>query len=332
MNRKVVIRQPGGLDEIGVIEEAEPVPADGEAKIRILAAGAAYGDIMLRRGVTGGRFPVTPGYDLVGVIETVPPTSTFRVGDQVAALSGLGGQQTIICLPEHELVAVPPNVLPEKAVCVVLNYVTAYQLLVRSARLRRGNTAFIYGLAGGVGTAMQQIAGELGIALYGTASSGRLEAARRGGATVFNRDDPDWATLFDASLPGGVDAVFDPIGGANLYRSFELLAPKGKLVVLGASSAVQGDGNAKLKIAGTLARIVTLKLRHGSRRTGVYHIERAKKAHHDEFREDLTTLLGWLAAGKIDPVIDRVLPLAEARHAQELLESSHVTGKIVLKP
>ena len=92
------------------MEEAEPVPGPGEAKVRILAAGAAYGDVLLRRGLADGRFSVKPGYDLVGVVEALGPgTSRFQVGDQVAALSGSGGQQRCICLSEGELITVPPN-------------------------------------------------------------------------------------------------------------------------------------------------------------------------------------------------------------------------------
>ena len=101
MNRKVVIRRAGGLDGIERVEEAEPVPGPCEAKVRTLAAGAAYGDVLLRRGLAGGRFPVTPGYDLVGMVEALGPgASRFQVGDQVAALPGTGGQQGCICLAE----------------------------------------------------------------------------------------------------------------------------------------------------------------------------------------------------------------------------------------
>ncbi len=333
MNRKVVIRRAGGLDEIELVEEAEPVPGPGEAKIRILAAGAAYGDVLLRSGLAGGRFPVTPGYDLVGVVEALGPgASRFQVGDQVAALPGTGSQQRCICLAEGELITVPPGLSADKAVSVVLNYTTAYQLLTRAARLRKGDVAFIYGLAGGVGTAMRQVAKQLGIVVYGTASSGKLEAARQGGTVAFDRDDPGLVAAVQARRPGGVDAVFDPIGGPSLDRSYRLLAPGGTLVALGAASAVQGGGSPKLKLAGTLARLLRLKLRPGSRRVEIFVIPWSKKKHPEQFRGDVAILFGWLKEGLIDPVVDQVLPLDQARRAQELLEGSNVSGKIVLRP
>ena len=333
MNGKIVIRRPGGLDQIELVQEAEPSPAPGQAKLRIIAAGAAYGDVLLRRGLAGGRSPVTPGYDLVGVVEALGPgASQFQVGDQVAALPGTGGQQQHICLPESELIAVPPTLPADKAVSVILNYTTAYQLLARAARLKKGDTAFLYGLAGGVGTATRQVAKQLGIAVCGTASRGKLDAVRRDGTVAFDRDDPDLISAVLARWPGGVDAVFDPIGGASLDRSYRLLAPGGTLVMLGAASAVQGSGNPKLRLAGTLARFLRLKLRPGSRRVELFVIARSKKKHPGQFREDVLTLLGWLKEGKIDPVIDRVLPLSEARQAQELVEKAQVSGRIVLQP
>lgn len=332
MNRKVVIRRPGGLDQIELVEEAEPVPGPGEAKVRILAAGAAYGDVLLRRGLAGGRFPVTPGYDLVGVVEELGPrASQVGVGDQVAAMPGTGGQQRYICLAEDELIAVPPSLPADKAVSIVLNYTTAYQLLTRAARLKTGDAAFIYGLAGGVGTAMRQIAQQLGIAVYGTASRSKLAAARQGGTVAFDRDDPNLLASVQAQRPGGVDAVFDPIGGASLNRSYRMLAPGGTLVMLGVASAVQGGGSPKLKLAGTLGRFLWLKLRPGSRRAMLFLIPQSKKKHPEQFREDVAILLGWLKEGRLEPVTE-TLPLDEVRHAQELLEGSHVSGKIVLQP
>ena len=201
----------------------------------------------------------------------------------------------------------------------------------RAAGLKAGQTAFIYGLAGGLGSAMQQVAAQLGIRLYGTASAARLAEARRGGATAFDRHDPSWVATARAAQPSGFDAVFDPIGGGSLARSYGLLAPCGTLVILGAAVTVQGKGDPRLKIVGTLARFLWLKLRPGSRRVRLYVISQAKQ-HPSQFRDDLAMLFGWLAEGKINPAIHAVLPLADARRAQEMLERSEAVGKIVLTP
>ncbi len=318
MNQKVIIRRPGGLDQITLADAPDPLPGEGEALVRVLAAG--------------GRFPVTPGYDLVGTVEALgPETSRVRVGDRVAALSGTGAQQQLVCLSEAMLVAVPPGIAPEKAVAVVLNYSTALQLLTRAVALKAGQTAFIYGLAGGLGSAVQQVAAQLGIRLYGTASGARLAEARRGGAIAFDRQDPDWIAAARAAQPGGFDAVFDPVGGDSLPRSYGLLATHGTLVMLGAAATVQGTGDPRLKMVGTLARFLWLKLHPGSRHVRLWVTSQARQ-HPDQFRKDLDMVFGWLAEGKIDPAIHAVLPLGEACRAQDMLERSAAAGKIVLIP
>ena len=99
MNQKVIISRPGGLNELVVEAADDPVPGEREALIRVEAAGVAFGDILMRRGAAGGRFPQTPGYDLVGVVQSLGPnTSRVCIGDRVAALPGKNAQQQLICL------------------------------------------------------------------------------------------------------------------------------------------------------------------------------------------------------------------------------------------
>ena len=169
MNEKVVVDRPSGPDVLKVVSEVEPVPQPNQVKVRILASGAAFGDVLLRRGigVAASTFPVTPGYDFVGVVEALGAgSSKYAVGDQVAGLPIRGGYQRFICLPEAELIPVPQDLPPNDVVSVILNYTTAYQLLTRAARLRSGDTALIHGAAGGVGTAMLQLAQLMGIKLW----------------------------------------------------------------------------------------------------------------------------------------------------------------------
>lgn len=329
MNHKVSIRAAGGLEQIVWVEAAVPTPAEGEVLVRVEAAGAAFGDVLLRRGVAGGRFPVTPGYDLVGVVEALGlGTGRFRVGDRVVGFPGQGAQQERVCVPELELAAVPLSVSPEMAVAAVLNYHTALQLLTRDARLKPGDSAFLYGLAGGLGGAVRDVAAQLGVRVYGTASGQRLGEAGRN-ATAFDRSRPDWVAEARRAEPGGFDAVFDPLGGKSLSRSFGLLSRRGTLFMLGAASTVQGDGSPRMKLAATLARFLWLKLRPGGRRVRLFLVETAAK-RPDSFNEDMARLFGWLVDGRIDPKIHATLPLSEARAAQEMLERGDARGKVVL--
>lgn len=162
----------------------------------------------------------------------------------------------------------PAAVSDDKPVAVVLNYLTALQLLTRAAGLRRGQTVFVYGVRGGIGSPMVEIGHELGIAVHGTAHGSRLADAP-GGVRLFDRDAPHLAGTVRAFAPEAYDAVLDPVGGASRSRSWRLLGPRGTLVMFGAASAAQ-NGPPLLAHAGTMLRLGMLKLRSGSRRVAMY--------------------------------------------------------------
>lgn len=333
MNEKVVVDGPGGLDVLKVVSEAEPVPQKGQVKVRILASGAAFGDVLLRRGVgvTASAFPVTPGYDFAGVVEELGAGSVkYAVGSQVAGLPIRGGYQRFICVAEDDLIPVPQGLEPNSVVSVILNYTTAYQLLTRAVQLKAGDTALFHGAAGGVGTAMLQLARLLGVKLYGTVSTGKMDVVRQLGGTPIDYKRSDFIRELRALEPNGVQAVFDPVGGAQLNRSYRTLARHGTLVLFGASSAVQA-GNPLRALASTGLRFLGLKLRPDSRRVVSYLIEPARKKHPEHFRQDVQTLLELLREGKIEPQIAKVLPLRDVRQAHELLEGAKVTGKVILQ-
>jgi D-arabinose 1-dehydrogenase-like Zn-dependent alcohol dehydrogenase len=138
---RIVITRYGGPEQLRVIEEARPEPGEGEVRVRVLAAGVSLPDLLMREGVhpETPRLPFTPGWDLVGVVERLGAgVSGIRPGQVVAALPIIGAYAEVVCLPRSELVAVPPGLDPAKAVALVLNYVTAYQMLHRSAHVGPG--------------------------------------------------------------------------------------------------------------------------------------------------------------------------------------------------
>ncbi len=327
---RVVIRAVGGLEEIGWEEAPITKPEAGQVRVRVEFAGAAFGDVLLRRGVAGGRFPVTPGYDFVGLVEAVGPGANhFPPGARVVGFPGTGGQQDYFCGPETDLASVPEGIAPEKAVAAVLNYLTAYQLLTRAVGLKAGDTAFVYGLAGGLGSAMRQVAKPLGIKLYGTASPARLAQARDG-ATAFDRSRPDWPASALRVCPEGFDAVFDPVGGASLNRSYRLLSRRGTLAMIGSASSIQGSGSVRVGMVGTILRFALLKLRPDRRHARIVLVEGPTK-NSERFRTDMAVLFRWMSEGVIDPHVQTILPLRDAATAQAMLESGDVAGKIVLR-
>jgi NADPH:quinone reductase-like Zn-dependent oxidoreductase len=172
-NRRVVITALGGPEVLQVVNDEVPNPAPGEVRVRIAVSGVAFADVLMRYGLYSPvpALPYSPGYDIVGDIESVGSGVTqWAAGDAVAAITRVGGYSQFINLPEGELFRVPPGLDPAEAVSLVLNYVTAYQLIHRIARLKGGDSVLIHGAGGGVGTAALQLGRIAGLKMFGTAS------------------------------------------------------------------------------------------------------------------------------------------------------------------
>ena len=153
---RIIVSHYGGPEELEVVEEECPEPRRGEVRVRVLAAGVSLPDIMMREGIHPETppLPFTPGWDLVGVVDRLGDgVGGLEPGDLVAALPIHGAYAECVCLPQHELVPVPSGLDPADAVSLILNYVTAYQMLHRSARVTSGHRVLIHGAAGGVGSA-----------------------------------------------------------------------------------------------------------------------------------------------------------------------------------
>jgi NADPH2:quinone reductase len=251
-----------------------------------------------------------------------------------------GGYSEFVCLRQSELIPAPQGVSPE-AVSLILNYITAYQMLHRSAKVRPGQRVLIHGAAGGVGSALLQLAGLAGVEMYGTCSSrGASVVSELGGIPIDYRNQ-DFVKEIHRLTGHGVDVVFDSIGGAHIWRSRKALCPGGKVVAYGLTGSLQegrlgsGPGGRRHRFRGVAVfalYIVGGWLAPGRKRVVPYSIQTLKRLKPDLFRGDLSTLFSLLKDRKIKPLIAQCLPLAEARHAHELLGKGGVMGKIVLVP
>jgi NADPH:quinone reductase-like Zn-dependent oxidoreductase len=326
-NSRVVLSALGGPEVLQVIEEDLRDPGANEVRIRILATGVAFADVLMRRGLYSGvpPLPYSPGYDIVGVVDFCGAgVSQWKSGDFVAALTQTGGYARYIVLPESELVRVPIGLDPAEAVSLVLNYTTAYQLIHRIAKLRQGESVLIHGAAGGVGTAALQLGSLVGLKMFGTASRPKHElVAALGGIPI------DYRTEDFARRCAGVDAVFDPIGGYNWLRSYRTLCKGGRFIGYGMSAAIEGGHRNMALAAVSLAALKMVGLLPG-KSARWYSIITEKDKHPEWFREDLSRLLSLLHEKSIHPVIAERLPLCSAARAHELLEKASVSGKIVL--
>jgi NADPH2:quinone reductase len=341
-HRRVVITRYGGPDALSVIEEECPEPKAGEARVRVLAAGVALPDVMMREGIhpETPRVPFTPGWDLVGVVDRIGAgTSGLEPGQMVAALPISGAYAEFVCLPQRELVPVPPGLDPAEAVSLILNYITAYQMLHRSAKAREGQCVLIHGAAGGVGTALLQLGRLAGLRMYGTCSSRGAASVSGLGGIPIDYQHQDFVKEIRRLTSDGVDAVFDGIGGRHIWRSRKAVRPGGVVVAYGLTGSLHGGRLASGRSGGRhrfrAIAIFGLYIAGGwflpgRKRVVPYSIQWLKRMRPALFRQDLMGLFALLEQRTIEPIIARRFLLAEARDAQELLGKGGVTGKIVL--
>jgi len=341
-NTRIVVNHYGGPDELRVVEEERREPKHGEVRIRVLAAGVSLPDVMMREGIhpETPSLPFTPGWDLVGAVDEVGDGVTgIEPGQLVAALPISGAYAQYVCLPQRELVPVPPELDAAEAVSLVLNYITAYQMLHRSAHVRRGQRVLIHGAAGGVGSALLQLGRLVGLEMYGTCSAHGAAVVSELGGIPIDYQRQDFVAEVQRLTTGGVDVVFDGIGGAHIWRSRKALRPGGTVVAYGLTGSLQGGRLASGR-SGSRHRfrevaiwgmyIAGSWLLPGRRRVVMYSIQWLKRLKPALFRQDLITLFDLLRQHRIKPLIARRFPLTEAKRAHELLGEGRVTGKLVL--
>jgi len=284
--------------------------------------------------------PFTPGWDLVGTVDRLGDgVSGIEPGQMVAALPISGAYAEFICLPQRELVPVPAGLDPAEAVSLVLNYITAYQMLHRSAKVGSGQRVLIHGAAGGVGTALLQLGRLAGLEMYGTCSSRGASAVSELGGIPIDYQHLDFVKEILDRTSKGVDVVFDGIGGRHIWRSRKALRAGGRVVAYGLTGSLRGGRLASGRsgrrhrfpaIAMFALYIAGGWLSPGRRRVVLYSIQWLKRMRPALFRQDLMALFDLLQQRKIKPLIAQRLPLAEARRAHELLGEGGVSGKIVL--
>ena len=333
--KHIMIPRFGGPENLLLLEDELLEPRANEVRVKVLAAGVSFADILMREGAhpesMNRRTPFTLGWDVVGVVDKLgDKVSTLQTGQMVAALPIVGGYSEYIILPSNELVPVPPGLDPAEAVSLILNYTTAYQMLHRCADIKSGETILIHGnAAGGVGTAMLQLGKLANLKkMYGTASSEKHGIVSGLGGIPIDYKSVDLVQEIikltshdDHEGEWGVDAVFDGLGGKSLKSSHEILRSGGRLVAYGPFSPTDIEN---------WMMMFTSNLLPDKRKFILYSIQTLKRLKPDWFHEDLTLLLNLLKQGKIKPIVAARMPLNQAAQAHELLASGSVKGKIVL--
>jgi NADPH:quinone reductase-like Zn-dependent oxidoreductase len=341
--KAVAIRSHGGPEVVKLEDLPDPQPGPGQVVVAVKAAALNHLDIWVRKGWPGLTlaFPHVLGSDVAGVVEAVGPgVEGVKAGDAVVANPSLGCGRCEQCLAGHEnlcrkfsilgehvsggqaqKLAIPArNVLPkparlsfEEAAAVPLTFMTAWHALVQRARLRLGETVLVHAAGSGVGVAAVQIAKLLGARVIATAGSdAKLEKAKGLGADeVVNYETQDFSKevkrLTDRK---GVDVVFEHVGKKTWEKSILSVAIGGRITTVGATTGFDP----------------LTDLRH------VFFRQISILGSTMGTAADLLEVLRFVGEGKLRPVVDRVLPLAEARKGQDLLSERAQFGKIVLVP
>jgi len=332
----IVISRFGGPENLLLSEEELPEPRANEVRVKVLAAGVSFADILMRQGVHPeswnlGRTPFTPGWDVVGVVDKLgDKVSAWQTGQIVAALPIVGGYSEYICLPSNDLVPIPVGLDPAEAVSLVLNYTTAYQMLHRCAHIKPGENILINGgAAGGVGTALLQLGKLANLKkMYGTSSPEKHDVVSHLGGIPIDYKSVDIVqeiakmTSRDNDHESGIDVVFDGIGGKSFKSSYEILRSGGRLVAYG------GTPNTDLE---DWLMMFTMNVVSDKRKFILYSIQTLKRLKPMWFKEDLILLFNMLKQGQIKPVVVTRMPLNQAAQAHNLLTNGSLKGgKIVL--
>ncbi len=325
--RAVMLTRKGGPEVLQIVEMPIEPPGPGQLRVRVRAAGVGSTDLIMLAGNYryAPKIPFVPGYEVAGVVEAISADVTgFTVGQRVAALTVYGSFAELLMRQAKHFLSIPDAVSDRDAAAVILNYVTAWQMIHRVAQVRPGQTALVTGAAGGVGTAALQLLRLAGVTTYGAASAPKHPILRALGAIPINYRAGSLDRLVRALEPKGIDYVFDAVGGANIGPCIGALRQGGMLVGFG----FMGATGMRAQLA-TFANIF-LGARLRGRRGKFYGITMLYRKDPKPLREDLPKIFALLAEKKIDPLVSRTFPLLEARQAIELLAAGSVEGKIVL--
>ena len=332
---------PGKVEPEGLEIRKGPAPTagPGQVVVRMEATGVSFAEQQMRRGRYYDQppFPFVPGYDLVGTVAaTGEGVDTELVGTRGAALVKVGGWASYVVVDAADVVPVPAGIDPAEAETLVVNGITAWQMLHRKAHVRAGQTVLVHGANGGVGSVLVQLARAAGVKVIGTASARHHDALRALGAVPVDYRTEDVPARVRELAPGGVDAVFDHIGGRSVVDSWHLLAPGGTLVSYGSASTRDDQGSKQWPVLKLLGRVWLWNALPNGRHAYFFNVWAGRALNKDRFRarlrDDLTQVFAAQQRGDVTAQIAARLPLVQAADALRLAESGTVTGKVVLTP
>ena len=320
--KAIRINETGGPEVMHLEEIETPAPKEGQALIKVAAAGINFADLAQRQGayLTRTRTPMTMGVEFAGTVAALGPgVSTPAVGTRVAGV-GEGGYAEYAIAQASSLIPIPSNLDFVHAAAFPVQGLTAYQLLRESARLQPGESVLMQAAAGGVGTLAVQLAKLMGAGtVVGTASNpDKLALVRRLGADVaINYTEADWVEQVKQATDGkGTDIILETVGGSIAEQSLHCLAPFGRMVIFGAAS-------------GHIAQFTGIQLMYKNQAIIGYWLA-SQLQHTERIAAAVMELMQYLVSGKLEIVVGQTFPLADAEQAHKAIAERSTMGKVVL--
>jgi NADPH:quinone reductase-like Zn-dependent oxidoreductase len=341
--KHIVIHKPGSYEQLKIETLPDPVPGPGEVLLDVSTIGINYADCIIRMGLYASAkelvgYPITPGFEAAGKIAALGAGVTdLQVGQSVMALTLFGGYASKLVLPRERVFTIPAGVTEAQASGFPTVFLTAWFALCEQARPGPGDAVLVHSAAGGVGSALCQLAAMRGCKVVGVVGSAhKIDVARAAGASVVidkSRQDV-WAEA-EAASPAGYQSIFDANGVSTLGQSYEHLAPMGRLVIYGFHSMLPKTGGRPnwIKLAADwlrTPRFNPLRMTAENRSVMACNLsflgERA-----DYLRHGMLELLEWLEQGKIRPLPVTEYAFEDVAAAHRDIESGQTTGKLVLR-
>ena len=338
--RAVTITRHGGRDVLALREHPDPSPATGEVLIEVAAAGLNFAEVSARVGLYPDA-PPTPcvvGYEVAGTVRAVGAGVTdLQPRDRVLALTRFGGHAELVSVPQVSVLPLPDDLDYVTAAAIPVNYLTAHHMLFHIGVTHPGSSVLLHMASGGVGTAVLQLLSLVpDVTVFGTASARKHDYVRGLGCThpIDYRTKDYVEEVRKVVGDRGVDLVLDPLGGKDWKRSWDLLAPGGRMVAFGMANAITGETRNLLKVLPQIAFMLRVSpmsaMDHNRTLQGVNMGHLWGEAVM--LRGQMEKLRSLWEQGVVRPHVHATVPFSNAAEAHRMLEEGENRGKVVLVP
>jgi synaptic vesicle membrane protein VAT-1 len=339
--RQIWITQLGAPEVLQVRQAADPEAGAEEVRVRVRAAGINFADILARIGIypDSPKIPAVVGYEVSGEIDQVGSSvKGWKVGDKVIGITRFGGYSDTVVLRPEQLFPLPATMTFSQGAAVPVNYLTTYQMLFAMGSIRKGDKVLVHSAAGGIGLAAIELCRIAGAEVVGIASVGKHPFLRERGVHLLI-DSQTKDLLGDVKkLTGGkgVEIILDPVGGKSWSIGFDCLAPTGRLIMFGISSAATGKKRSWVSFAKTLASIPWFKVNPIALINENKALMGVNLGHmwgeREKMREWGNEILKWHAEGKVVPHVDKEFSFDQAAQAHHYIQDRKNIGKVILVP